>query len=247
MSSPTAADALPTQSPIDIVDNGDQLKVEVLDATQVKLKLGTAEAELAHHGANFQVNWANREQNVLVLDGKTYYTVQFHFHAPSAFRIAWYWWCWTLCLFLTVDCLAGEHTLNGDARDMELHVVHQSEDGELAVVGLFFTEGAENAFLAQFWHELPKLKGVTHAHVKLGSISADALHPLAGKFYRYTGSLTTPPYSEGVKWIVAQDAVEASAEQLEVYRSFIPAPNARACQALNGRSVSLHECAVTAP
>jgi carbonic anhydrase len=137
--------------------------------------------------------------------------------------------------------------VNGEARAMELHLVHQSEDGELAVVGLFFITGAENAFLKQFWHELPAAKREDRAHTKLGKIHAEHLQPLAGQFYRYVGSLTTPPYSEGVKWIVAQDAVEASEEQLEVFRAFIPAPNARACQALHGRAISLHRCSATAP
>lgn len=74
---------MPTQSPVDIADDGETYKLEVLDATQVSLTLGTAEAEIANHGPNFQVNWADKEQNSLVLDGKKYYTVQFHFHAPS--------------------------------------------------------------------------------------------------------------------------------------------------------------------
>lgn len=126
---------------------------------------------------------------------------------------------------------------------MELHLVHQSEDGELAVVGLFFKTGAESAFLAQFWDRLPAVKAAGASVTKLGELHAAELRPLAGEFYRYAGSLTTPPYSEGVQWVVAKDAAEASEEQLELYRSFIPGPNARACQELHGRSVSLHTCA----
>lgn len=75
-----------SQSPVNIADSGESYKVEALDAAQVSLTLGTAEAELVNFGANFQVAWADKEQNFLVLDGKKYYTVQFHFHAPSTSR-----------------------------------------------------------------------------------------------------------------------------------------------------------------
>jgi hypothetical protein len=78
----TSAEML-SQSPVDIADSGESYKVEALSAAQVSLTLGTAEAELVNFGANFQVGWADKEQNFLVLDGKKYYTVQFHFHAPS--------------------------------------------------------------------------------------------------------------------------------------------------------------------
>jgi carbonic anhydrase len=127
---------------------------------------------------------------------------------------------------------------------MELHLVHQAEDGSLAVVGVFFREGKESAFLSQFWHELATLEPSKHDHVAMGKISGgDELNSLLeGKVFRYTGSLTTPPYSEGVEWLVVSDMLEASPEQLEQYRNFLPAPNARDTQKLNGRAVNLCQC-----
>ncbi|GMF24262.1 unnamed protein product [Phytophthora lilii] len=214
------------QSPIDIVEDPAG-ELVTLSSAETNLQLGSASAEmkLVHGGENFQVAWSDCEQNVLTLDGKKFYTVQFHFHAPS------------------------EHTVNGNARAMELHLVHQADDGSLAVVGVFFREGKENAFLAQFWDELATLKPNKHDNVALGKIAGgEELNSLLeGKIFRYKGSLTTPPYSEGVEWVVVSDMLEASPEQLELYRSFLPSPNARDTQKLNGRKVSLCQCSNVTP
>ncbi|EEY54927.1 carbonic anhydrase, putative [Phytophthora infestans T30-4] len=207
-----------SQSPIDIIEDPVMDSVP-LNSAENALQLGSASAEihLVHGGDNFQVNWSNHEQNVLTLNGKKYYTVQFHFHAPT--------------------------------RAMELHLVHQAEDGSLAVVGVFFTEGKENAFLAQFWDEISTLNPKKHDHVALGQIvGGDELNSLLeGRIFRYKGSLTTPPYSEGVEWAVVSDMLEASPEQLERYRNFLPRPNARDAQKLNGRKVSLCQCSNIIP
>ncbi|KAG7388004.1 hypothetical protein PHYPSEUDO_013256 [Phytophthora pseudosyringae] len=215
-----------SQSPIDIAEDP-AADVTALSSAETALQFGCASAEiqLVSGGDNFQVNWSDHEQNVLTLQGKKYYTVQFHFHAPS------------------------EHTVNGKARAMELHLVHQAEDGALAVVGVFFTEGKENAFLAQFWDEIATLKPQKHDHVALGKIAGgqELNSLLEGKVFRYQGSLTTPPYSEGVEWVVVSDMLEASPEQLELYQKFLPRPNARDTQKLHGRTVSLCQCSNITP
>lgn len=78
--------------------------------------------------------------------------------------------------------------------------------------------------------------------VSVGKISSANLDILKGNFFRYRGSLTTPPYTEGVEWIIMQDVVEASREQIEVFRSTISSPNARPVQPRNHRLVTLHQC-----
>ncbi|RLN51700.1 hypothetical protein BBJ29_004522 [Phytophthora kernoviae] len=209
------------QSPINLIHDPEDVAM-MLSASDAAVQFGSALAkiQLVSGGDNFQVNWSDHEQNVLTLKGKKYYTVQFHFHAPS------------------------EHTVNGNARAMELHLVHQSEDGCLAVVAVFFCEGKESAFLSQFWDELTKLAPETHDHVDVGRISGgqELNSLLEGKNFRYTGSLTTPPYTEGVEWVVVDEMLEASPEQLALYRKFLPSPNARDVQALNDRKVSLCQC-----
>ncbi|KAE8909166.1 hypothetical protein PF005_g9109 [Phytophthora fragariae] len=88
-----------------------------------------------------------------------------------------------------------------------------------------------------------------HDHVALGKIAGgEELNALLeGKIFRYTGSLTTPPYSEGVQWVVVSDMLEASPEQLELFRNFLPTPNARDTQKLNGRKVSPCQCSSVTP
>ncbi|TMW64647.1 hypothetical protein Poli38472_011527 [Pythium oligandrum] len=205
--------AMLEQSPIDLKEIDAQL-VELSEG-EITLHLGQAEAEIIHMGHNFQVNWKNESENYLVLHGKVYHTVQFHFHTPS------------------------EHTVDGKAEEMELHLVHQAEDGSLAVVGLFIKEGKENQFLAQFWDELAKIDATERNQADLGLISSMNLEPLAGRFFRYRGSLTTPPYSEGVEWIVVREAAEASREQVDAYINFLTGPNAREVQPLNDRKVCI--------
>lgn len=200
------------QSPIDICElDGDLVRQ---DGEEIAVTVGCGCARVVHTGGNFRVEWQGECPNAITIKGKTYYAVQFHFHAPS------------------------EHTLGGKHEAMELHLVHQASDGSLAVVALFFREGRENEFLAQFWEELPACKGetVTVSH----EIDPNCLHLLSGLFYRYHGSLTTPPYTEGVEWIVLQDVAEASAQQIAHYRSTIPCENARAVQPRNHRLVTLH-------
>ncbi|DBA01428.1 TPA: hypothetical protein N0F65_007325 [Lagenidium giganteum] len=166
--------------------------------------LGHVDAELTYHGSNFQINWKSKEHNYLKINGKVFHTVQFHFHTPS------------------------EHTINGKQMDMEFHLVHQADDGNLAVIALFFQEGDENKFLAQF------------CKLSIGKIQGDHLNLLDGDYFRYRGSLTTPPYPEGVEWIVLRDVAEASRAQLDAFRDALDGPNAREVQPLNERIVRLH-------
>jgi carbonic anhydrase len=158
-----------------------------------------------------------------------------------------------------LNCI-GEHTLDGDHEEMELHLVHQAADGSLAVVGIFFREGKQNPFLAQvppstsrgilngktdslsavqFWDELSGLNVGEASEIQLGMVDTKPLELLSGGFYRYRGSLTTPPYSEGVEWVVVRDIAHASREQLDAFRQVLPGTNARDVQPLNKRDVAL--------
>ena len=111
-----------------------------------------------------------------------YQLLQFHFHAPS------------------------EHTVAGKPFDMEMHLVHKSEAGTLAVVGVLIESGSENAEFTPIWHHLPPSPGESQ-HIEGVIFNAVDLLPSRKHAYRYDGSLTTPPCSEGVKWL-PQDAEE---------------------------------------
>lgn len=164
--------------------------------------------EVVNNGHTIQCNITNGGS--LVVDGTEYQLVQFHFHHPS------------------------EHTVSGMSREMEVHFVHKSAAGQLAVIGVFFQPGAANATLAPIWSVMPAKAGdkVTTADV----INPAAFLPAREVTWRYAGSLTTPPCSEIVSWIVYQDAIEASPEQLKAFATLFPM-NARPVQSLNRRKL----------
>ena len=137
--------------------------------------------------------------------------LQYHFHTPS------------------------EHRIDGRGFPLELHLVHRGADG-LAVLGVLIREGRHNPDYAPLLDNLPASAGETRTL----SIEHDArtLIPAALGSYRYAGSLTTPPCSEGVRWQVVTDPVELSREQIEQFRRIFHA-NARPVQPLRGRTLTV--------
>ncbi|HSF45799.1 MAG TPA: carbonic anhydrase family protein, partial [Chitinophagaceae bacterium] len=168
--------------------------------------------EIIDNGHTIQVTVD--EGSTFTFDGKTYALKQFHFHTPS------------------------EHTLNGKHMPMEMHMVHQSADSSLAVIGVLFKEVAKpNENFTKIISHLPGKKGES-AHLKSDSINLNVHMPRDNYAYHYVGSLTTPPCSENVQWMVLRDQVGLSADQIEVFSSRI-GPNFRPTQPLNDRSIKL--------
>lgn len=153
--------------------------------------------------------------SAFVLDGIRYELQQIHLHAPS------------------------EHTVAGRTYDAELHLVHASADGKLLVVGILFATGAENVPLRPLFDAMPKEPSSETSGAT--PIDLATLLPEAPRFFRYEGSLTTPPCTEGVTWLVLEPGAAGpatlSAEQLDALRAALPAPNARPVQPLDGRAV----------
>jgi|JRYI01.1.fsa_nt_gb carbonic anhydrase len=140
--------------------------------------------------------------------GTRYDLVQFHFHHPS------------------------EHLLDGKAFEMEVHFVHRSDAGALAVVGVFFRPGAYNAGLQPIFDQMPKSEG---PEVEVaGTFDPATFFPESRAYFRYAGSLTTPPCSEGLTWTVFREPVEASPEQIRQFAALFP-NNARPVQRRNRR------------
>ena len=117
---------------------------------------------------------------------------------------------------------------------LEMHLVHQSEDGALAVVGVLHREGARNEALEPTWALLPAAP--TAAVPVPGALDLQALLPDRRTAWRYPGSLTTPPCTEGVSWIVMTEPVTLSAKQIAAF-SAIHDGNYRPVQPLNDRVV----------
>jgi carbonic anhydrase len=165
-------------------------------------------AEVVNNGHTVQVNLA--DGGVLNLDGVAYRLVQFHFHAPS------------------------EEKIGGKASAMVVHMVHTSADGHVAVVAVLVKEGKRNAALDPVLGKLPQTEGAKGALA--ADFNAGDILPAAHGYYRFIGSLTTPPCTEGVRWQVLKEPIEASKEQIAGFRKLYPM-NARPVQPLNGRKV----------
>lgn len=140
---------------------------------------------------------------------RRYEMLQFHFHTPS------------------------EHTYNGKRYPMELHFVHKSREGALAVLGVMFVEGKENPHLAQLWKHLPAKEGA--ANPAGVTINPANLLPAKKTFVHYSpGSLTTPPCSEGLEWYVLSTPVEASRKQIAGFQKIF-GNNSRPLQPIGSR------------
>jgi carbonic anhydrase len=132
----------------------------------------------------------------------------------------------------------AEHAVDGVRADMEIHIVHVDALGEpAAVVALRFNVGEENPVLADLWQDPPEDVGET---VVPGAIDVMGLIPPSTAYWTYSGSLTTPPCSQGLRWIVLQQIGTVSHGQIELVHDRF-GDNARALQPINNRSITEHE------
>ncbi len=161
-----------------------------------------------NNGHTLQLNYG--PGSYILVGGKKYDLLQFHFHTPS------------------------ENIVNGKHYDMEMHLVHKSKDGRLAVVGIFLEKADHNEVLQKIWDIIPTGAGQT---VKRSvDINAKDLLPHDQSYYHFTGSLTTPPCSEGVNWFVITTPIKVSKKQQAIFFA-ITGKNARPVQPLNKRTV----------
>jgi carbonic anhydrase len=147
----------------------------------------------------------------LELGATVYELVQFHFHAPS------------------------EHTIDGVQAPLEAHFVHKSAAGELAVLGILIGEGEHNEVMVPIIAALPSSPDDPR-HLENLDLPMNNLRQLPRAYYRYDGSLTTPPCSEGVRWIVAADLYEISDQQMAEMVPHLH-DNFRPVQALGSRKI----------
>jgi len=155
------------------------------------------------------VKLSENQGSRLQFDGVLYDLVQFHFHTPS------------------------EHRIGQKPFDMEMHLVHQSADSAYLVVEVMFRVGEENAFLRQFIKDIPK-RGKRKETMK--TLDLAEMIPKKSTGFLYGGSLTTAPFTEGVRWVVLEEPETISKSQLTLFQS-IEGFNARALQAVNERKV----------
>jgi carbonic anhydrase len=165
----------------------------------------TSLQSVVNNGHTIQVNY---DEGSTIAVGDTTYNLD-RFHAPS------------------------EHTQDSTPVSMEMHLVHKTADGQLAVIGLMMDTGEANVLLAQVWAEMPAEEGTVSA---VGEVDVADVLPSASPYYAYSGSLTTPACSEGVSWFVMNERSSVSQEQVDQFASVIGA-NARPVQPLNDRTI----------
>ncbi len=148
--------------------------------------------------------------NGITVMGRRYELLQFHFHRPS------------------------EERINGRQYEMVAHLVHKDMDGKLAVVAVLMDQGKAHPLVQQVWNNLPLEKNSEQG--AMNQIDLTQLLPEQRQYYTYMGSLTTPPCSEGVLWMVMKQPAGVSREQIGVFSKLYPM-NARPLQSGSGRLI----------
>ena len=164
---------------------------------------------LVNNGHTIQANVKDPNDTV-TLDGDTYHLAQFHFHTPS------------------------EHTADGQRYKLEAHFVNEDSNKRALVVGVLVREGKPNPGLAPVFSQLP-----TSEESPAGqpiSVDLASILPKDHRAFVYTGSLTTPPCTEGVQWVVLEHPIEMSREQIDSFAKIFH-DNHRPLQKVNGREI----------
>lgn len=178
------------------------------DLSNISFHYQPTPLNIVNNGHTVQVNYA--PGSYIEIDGERFDLAQFHFHSPS------------------------EHTVSGAYAEAEMHLVHKSASGGLAVVGVMLREGAANMMFDTIANNIPE-KGQSTVRPEV-QLDAAALLPADQMTFRYHGSLTTPPGTEGVKWNLMVQPMTISSAQIAAFRKHYNGNN-RPVQALNGREV----------
>jgi carbonic anhydrase len=199
------------QSPINIIHN-DVDSVRINNDLKILYTPSTLISEVENNGHSIQFDFEPGDS--ISYKGKTFFLKQIHFHEPS------------------------EHRINGITYPIEMHLVHVSKSGEITVLGVLGEEGKESQLFEFFESFLPLENGAVkdiHEKIDLSCLLLEDRH-----YYSYNGSLTTPPCSENVNWIVFKEPMVLSVEEVVKLKNNMPINNYRNEQPLNGRIVIYH-------
>jgi carbonic anhydrase len=166
---------------------------------------------IVNNGHTLQVN--AEPGSSLQVEGQSFELLQLHYHSPS------------------------EHQINGEQFLLEAHFVHQNENGELAVVAVLFRDGAWNSGLEKIGKAAPVTVGQSAPiDIRFEELTLHASHE---SYFRYNGSLTTPPCTEGIRWYVLKTSGTISAVQAARFVDLI-GEDSRGPQPLNARIILEH-------
>ncbi|KAJ4977600.1 hypothetical protein NE237_008380 [Protea cynaroides] len=203
------------QSPIDLLHQ----RVEVVpELGKIKRDYKTANATLKNRGHDIMLRWVG-DAGSININGTDYKLQQCHWHSPS------------------------EHTIDGKRFAAELHMVHQISNVSFAVIGILYRIGRPDSFLSELEEEIEAIAN-TEDEISIGKINPKHVKMGGRKYYRYQGSLTTPPCTEGVTWTIIKRVRTISAEQVQLLRNAVhddSESNARPLQSLNDRVIELYD------
>ncbi|GMY25238.1 alpha carbonic anhydrase 1, chloroplastic [Fagus crenata] len=210
-----------TQSPVDILMDK---VVRNKNLKPLSTDYSPANSTLVNNGFNVGMRYEG-DVGVLIADGKNFSLKQVHWHSPS------------------------EHRINGEQYPTELHMVHQAADGSFSVVSILYKYGDPDPLLTKIKDQLSELAkevraGNEEAHIPVKALETRHMKRQSRKYYRYVGSLTTPPCTENVLWNILGKVRSISKEQVEALQAPLYSTckkNARPAQPLNGRQIELYD------
>ncbi|XP_038883754.1 alpha carbonic anhydrase 4-like [Benincasa hispida] len=174
-----------------------------------------APAVVKNRGHDVLIRW-EKDAGKIIINGTHYKLSQCHWHAPS------------------------EHSFNGIRYDLEMHVVHTNDHNETAVVAILYKFGRPDRFLSRLFHHI---KSIGKEEKEIGIVNPGDIKFGGRKYYRYIGSLTVPPCTEGVIWTIQKKVRTVSREQVRALKNAIHEDlkkNARPTQALDGRKIQFY-------
>lgn len=180
-----------------------------VDLEPIKFNYRPTQFRITDNGHTVQVDVA--DGNTITVMGRTYVLQQFHFHRPS------------------------EERINGKAYDMVAHLVHKDFEGNLAVVAVLMDRGMEHPLIQTLWNHMPLEVGMAVSPPDV-VVDLARLLPEKREYYTYMGSLTTPPCTENVLWMVFKEPIAVSPEQIGIFARLYP-HNARPVQPANDRLI----------
>ncbi|MFU5483902.1 carbonic anhydrase [Pseudomonas aeruginosa] len=196
------------QSPINV----DRQHIQPLKGSTPDLRINyeATALNLKNNGHTIQIDVINGGS--VRFKGNSYALLQFHFHTPS------------------------EHLINQMPYPMEMHLVNQDKDGRLLVLGIMIKEGDENEVFTALWSRLPTAEGKKETLDANAAPNLNTLIPRTSHHLFYEGSLTTPPCTEGVQWVLFEQPIELSRSQIDEFRRIF-SDNHRPVQPVNERAV----------
>ncbi|KAM6578909.1 hypothetical protein CsatB_030746 [Cannabis sativa] len=205
------------QSPIELLDQRVRL---VTSLGRLKTRYTPSNATLRNRGHDMMLKWTSNTAGFVELNRTQYFLQQIHWHSPS------------------------EHTINGRRYDLELHLVHQSLTGQLAVIGIMYQIGVADSFLTSMeGHLMHAVSNRTYQERFVGRVDPTLIKFGSRRYYKYVGSLTVPPCTQNVIWLVVREVRTVARGQVSLLHVAVndgSDTNARPIQHTHGRPLDLY-------